>query len=190
MPLIDHFGWIAPYYDRLASPPDVDGWLDRLRLPVDGYLLDAGGGTGRLSAPLLPYTRGVLVADSSMEMVRMCAAKPGLAAVRGETECLPFPCDFFDRIMMVDALHHVYSQKQTVAELLRVLKPGGFLVIEEPDLRYGRVKLVALFEKLLLMRSHIYTSDQALALFAGLPVRTELQDGASCYCLTVEKLPA
>jgi len=41
----------------------------------------------------------------------------------------------FDRVLMVDALHHVVNQAETICELYRVLKPGGRLVIEEPDLR-------------------------------------------------------
>ena len=55
---------------------------------------------------------------------------------------------------MVDALHHVIHQGQTAREMYRVLKPGGRIVIEEPDIRKFGVKLIAVAEKLLLMRSH------------------------------------
>lgn len=188
MPLLDHFGWIAPHYDQLASPPDVGAWVERLRLPVDGYLLDAGGGTGRLSAPLRPLTRGVIVADSNPGMTRQSAAKPGLRAVCGEVEQLPFPDEFFDRIMMVDAFHHVRSQPAAALELVRVLKPGGRLVIEDPDLRYGKVKLISFFEKMLLMRTRILSCDQALALFAALPLHASLVNADLSYYLIAEKI--
>jgi demethylmenaquinone methyltransferase/2-methoxy-6-polyprenyl-1,4-benzoquinol methylase len=65
---------------------------------------------------------------------------------------------------MVDALHHVVHQGETVRELFRVIKPGGRLVIEEPDLRTFAVKLIAVAEKLALMRSHFLSPPQIAAL--------------------------
>ena len=77
-----------------------------------------------------------------------------LQPTNAHAERLPFPADSFDRILMVDAFHHVCDQLQTAAELMRVLAPGGRLVVEEPDIGRFAVKLVALAEKLALMRSH------------------------------------
>ena len=45
--MLDHFGFLAPYYDRFIGPPQIDHWQDLLQLPLAGNLLDAGGGTGR-----------------------------------------------------------------------------------------------------------------------------------------------
>jgi len=47
-----------------------------------------------------------------------------------------------------------------------VLKAGGLLVIEEPDIRAFGVKLIAFFEKLLLMRSRFLAPDEIVELFA------------------------
>jgi demethylmenaquinone methyltransferase/2-methoxy-6-polyprenyl-1,4-benzoquinol methylase len=85
-----------------------------------------------------------------------------------------------DRILMVDAFHHLLDQVQTVRELARVLSPGGRLVIQEPDIRHWAVKLVALGEKILLMRSHFYSAQEIQAMFDRAPgcdctVRTELE---------------
>ena len=66
---------------------------------------------------------------------------------------------------MVDALHHVIDQAATARELWRVLKPGGRLVIEEPDIRTFSVKVVALVEKMALMRSHFLSPSQIASLF-------------------------
>ena len=47
----------------------------------------------------------------------------------------------------------------------RVLKPGGRIIIEEPDIRDLSIKLVAIAEKVELMRSHFISPEQILGLF-------------------------
>jgi len=187
MPILDHFGWIAPFYDRLASPPDRSIWRELLRLPITGRLLDVGGGTGRLSGCLTGDARGVVLADASWKMAREAYAKPGLLPLVTEGEGLPFASASFSRVMMVDALHHVRDQQQCVTEMLRVLVPGGRLVIVEPDLRQGAIKVVAVLEKLLLMRSHILAPQAIRALFAGAAVNVEMRTLGSSVILLVDK---
>ena len=91
--------------------------------------------------------------------------KGELNRVCSHTEGFPFPDECFSRIMMIDALHHVCDQSQTALELMRVLEPGGSIVIEEPNLRNFGVKLVALAEKLALMRSHFLYPYEIASLF-------------------------
>ena len=74
---------------------------------------------------------------------------------------------------MVDALHHVIDQPSTADEMFRLLKPGGRIIIEEPDIRTFGVKLIALAEKLLLMRSHFLSPQQIAGLFKDAQVHTE-----------------
>ena len=78
---------------------------------------------------------------------------------RGESEELPFADAAFDRIIMIDAFHHLRDQEQAAREMVRVLAPGGRLVIQEPDIAHWGVKLVALGEKVLLMRSRFYAPE-------------------------------
>lgn len=162
---LDHFGFLAPFYDRLIKYPPLPS-LNRIAgLPMSGRLLDAGGGTGRVSGTLRDLAGQILVADLSTGMLKQAAAKD-LETACAHTEQLPFPGASFERILMVDALHHVCSQNETARELWRVLMPGGRIVILEPDIRNFAVKLIALFEKVTFMRSRFLSGPQIASLFS------------------------
>ncbi len=164
MPIIDHFKILAPYYDRMIGGDNHEEWLRLLEIPPGARLLDAGGGTGRVSEMLGCLSCTIIVADASFGMLRQASSKQGLDPVQAQTEALPFPAASFDRILMVDAFHHVADQAQTIVQLLRALKPGGRLLIEEPDLHHFQVRLMAVGEKLLLMRSHFMTPERIAGL--------------------------
>lgn len=155
--MFDHFDWLAPIYDRVIGPPDVSRLQRLLKLPVEGVLLDAGGGTGRVSSQLLPLVNRVVLSDLSQPMLRQAQAKGPFHSVQAVVQRLPFPDDYFERVLVVDALHHFGDQPGAVRELLRMLRPGGRLVIEEPNIHHFGVKVVALIEKLTLMGSHFHS---------------------------------
>jgi ubiquinone/menaquinone biosynthesis C-methylase UbiE len=167
----DHFSCIAPIYARV-NYSSVEKMRELAALPVKGYMLDIGGGTGRVASALRDYVDEVVVADVSMGMLRQTPLST-LKPVCSLSESLPFPSDFFERILMVDALHHVIDQPATAREMFRVLKPGGRIVIEEPDIRSFGVKLIALAEKLLLMRSHFLSPAQIGSLFPSANIVSE-----------------
>lgn len=175
MRLFDHFEIIAPLYDRLLPLRKEPGIIPRAGLPTRGWILDAGGGTGRVAQALRELTDQVVVVDISPGMLHQARQKDGLALALAQAERMPFPDAIFDRVVMVDALHHVESQVDTAGELWRVLKPGGIIVIEEPDVRTLIVKFVAIAEKLALMRSHFLSPPKIAALFSfyGASVRIE-----------------
>lgn len=169
MPLLDHFDILAPFYDRIITVPDTSQLVDLLSLPIHGRLLDVGGGTGRISQTLIDKTSEVIIVDLSINMLLQATDKGKLARICSYSESLPFEEGVFDRIIMVDALHHVINQENTATELWRVLKPGGKLVIEEPDVSKLIVKFIALAEKAALMRSKFLPPEKIAALFpAGL----------------------
>jgi ubiquinone/menaquinone biosynthesis C-methylase UbiE len=165
----DHFDLIAGLYNRSAQFSVPAKLVELLALPEDGSLLDAGGGTGRVTEAFSNMVRGRIIADPSRGMLRLASEK-GLAAVCAPAEKLPFASNTFDGIIMVDAFHHVNDQAETVRELWRVLSPGGRVVIIEPDISKFIVKVIAAVEKLLLMRSHFLSAEKISALFTDLNI--------------------
>ena len=149
---MDHFDFIAPLYDRLAGTPDRARFQKMLNLPCAGRLLDAGGGTARISSILSDMIGQVVVNDLSHHMLQQ-ASKKAVLPIRSLAEQLPFADQTFERILIVDALHHFKDQHRSIHELLRVLKSGGRLAIEEYDRTHKVVKLLALAEKVMGMRS-------------------------------------
>lgn len=162
MPPFNHFDFLSPIYDRFIRFSDPTRFIELVGLPTRGWLLDAGGGTGRKSFPLLSMVSGIIIADSSIGMLSQARNKGRLVTICCETEHLPFLDGYFDRVIMVDALHHVADYRFTTRELWRLTKPGGRIVIEEPDIQERSVKIVAVIERLLLMRSQ-FISPQDIA---------------------------
>lgn len=162
----DHFDLLAPLYDRAIRLKNPEGWLTIARLPATGTLLDAGGGTGRIATALRSYVNKAIVVDLSFGMLKQAIQKNDLDCVCAPSERLPFDDNTFERVIMVDAFHHIIDQKSTTSELWRVLKPAGRLVIEEPDIRNAVVKLIAVIEKLALMRSHFISPPRIAQLFS------------------------
>jgi demethylmenaquinone methyltransferase/2-methoxy-6-polyprenyl-1,4-benzoquinol methylase len=172
--MFDHFDLLAPIYDLVIPPPDPVRLRRLLRLPTQGRALEAGGGTGRVSSELIPLVGTLVVSDLSRPMLRQAHRKGALRPVQSYVERLPFPDASFDRVFAIDALHHFSDHHAAIGELLRVLRPAGRLVIEEPDIKRFSVKLIALVEKLALMNSHFLTGEQIRALVASHGLQAQL----------------
>jgi len=157
----NHFNLIGPLYDRIFGRHEDHKIVEIAELREGQTLLDVGGGTGRVTRLFKKISKNVIIADSARSMLGE-AQKKELRTVNSQSEHLPFGGRTFDRVIMVDALHHVADQQKTLNEMWRVTGPGGKIIIEEPDIQHFLVKLVALGEKLLLMRSH-FLSPQAIA---------------------------
>jgi len=108
--------------------------LLRAGLAAGMRLLDAGAGTGVVAAQAQTVVgaRGLVVAlDPSLGMLRQATRRGVKRRLRGFAEALPLPDHTFDMVSMGYALRHVTDLRTTFREYLRVLKPGGTLLLLE-----------------------------------------------------------
>lgn len=105
------------------------------RQPV--LILDAAAGTGRMvravrKAGLMPDATWVLL-DGSAKMLaearRHLSPSDHIYYLHHAMPSLPFPDDMFDVITCMEALEFIPQPEQALAELVRVLRPGGYLLI-------------------------------------------------------------
>ena len=102
--------------------------------------LDAACGTGRHAAYLHDHGCTVTGVDQSLEMLAVARNKlPEVHFEQGDIEQLAFADGSFDLVVIALALCHLADPTAAVAELARVLRPGGTLVIADPHPAAGVV---------------------------------------------------
>jgi len=132
----DRFGRTA---DRVAahSTEQVDAVRDEMRellvLSGDERVLDAGTGAGTLALALAPLVREVVGVDAVPELLEAARANApaNVTFVEGDATSLPFGPFSFDIAASRRTLHHVARPELVVAELVRVTRLGGKIVVED-----------------------------------------------------------
>ncbi|HJU36009.1 MAG TPA: methyltransferase domain-containing protein [Gaiellaceae bacterium] len=104
----------------------------------DERVLDVGTGAGALALALAPLVLAVVGLDPVPELLDLARARAlsNTEFVEGDGAELPFPDGAFDLAGTLRTLHHVARPEQVVAELARVTRPGGrVLVVDQlaPD---------------------------------------------------------
>ena len=135
------FGSEAAAYERgrPSYPPESIDWL----LPPGARdVLDLGAGTGKLTTRLVERGLDVVAVDPLAEMLELLSsALPDTPALLGTAEQIPLPDNSVDAVLVAQAWHW-FDPQQAVAEVARVLRPGGRLglVWNARDERLGWVK--------------------------------------------------
>lgn len=122
-------------------------------------VLDLAGGTGRaVRAVAVPDP---VVLDAAPGMTRRARGR-GLPAIVGDGGRLPLRGETVDAVLIVDALHHLSDYRAVLAEVVRVLRPGGAVIVREFDPRTLRGRLLEGLERLMGFDSRFH-SPEALA---------------------------
>jgi ubiquinone/menaquinone biosynthesis C-methylase UbiE len=125
------FDTLAEHYDagRTGYSNELYNALASFGLAPRHHVLDVGCGTGLASRPLIENAFRVTGVDVSPAMLAKARERyPAGTWVEGSAEALPFPPDTFDAAIGAQAFHHV-DRAKAIAELVRVLKPGGLVGI-------------------------------------------------------------
>jgi SAM-dependent methyltransferase len=119
--------------------------FDRLDLRAGHRLLDMGCGGGRhafaamrrgATVIALDYDAAELkdvqaIAGAMVDAGEVPADTPG-GVVNGDALRLPFPDASFDRVIASEVLEHIWGDESAIAELVRVLRPGGRMAVTVP----------------------------------------------------------
>ena len=113
----------------LTTGPDAQGIaLDALRASAPRRVLEVGCGRGELAERIqVELGAEVVAVDQSERMVELTRAR-GIEALVGDVQQLPFDAASFDCAVAAWMLYHVDDLDRGLAELVRVLRPGGRLV--------------------------------------------------------------
>ncbi|HLU10104.1 MAG TPA: class I SAM-dependent methyltransferase [Oceanobacillus sp.] len=99
-------------------------------------VLEAGGGVGMYAAQIHKrFTPHVECFDIELERVQE-ARREVPHAVVAAAEYLPYQSNYFDTILSSDVLEHVADDRMAAQEMVRVLKPGGRLIVFVPNRWY------------------------------------------------------
>src|SRR5262249_42900314 len=139
--VITLFDATAGCYDRFCSVMSLGSglWYRRRVLARAGLragmtMLDVATGTGlvaRAAAQILGDPRAVVGLDPSAGMLRVARGHGAGLLVQGQVEELPFERASFDLLAIGYALRHAADLDVAFRECLRVLKPGGTIVVLE-----------------------------------------------------------
>jgi len=125
------------------------GVLEWLNPQMGEFILDLGCGDGQLTQRVAATGAHVLGVDASADMVA-AARERGIEAEQANAESLPFHDATFDAVFSNAALHWVHGQDAMMAQVHRVLKPGGRFVAEmggHGNIAAIRVALMAVLER-------------------------------------------
>jgi ubiquinone/menaquinone biosynthesis C-methylase UbiE len=109
--------------------------LEKSGLRKPSRILNAGAGTGDDISVIRGFGE-VYVVDMMPEALEMVPAELVVEKKVGDVTALDYPDGFFDAVVAFDLLEHVEDDSKAVAEMHRVLKPGGHFVFTVPAFNF------------------------------------------------------
>ena len=136
-----YFGRMAEQWDDIRQGYFTErvreAAIARAELRPDMVVADVGSGTGFMAIGLAPLVREVVCLDNSPEMLEVARRNLTEASnVRFELAdgyCLPLADGNVDAVFANMYLHHAPDPLTSIREMVRVLRPGGMLVITDMD---------------------------------------------------------
>lgn len=142
------FAPLGPSYDRVGTALSLGQdplWRRFLvsRLPPGGHVLDVATGTGLVAAELIRRGFEVTGVDQSAEMLAIARRRFGdtVELVEASANALPFDDSAFDHVTFTYLLRYVDDPAKALAEIARVVRPGGTVASLEFGVPGGLARL-------------------------------------------------
>ena len=137
---------VRDYYQRLAAKREAGGLVETSRhwyaLQAAGTgrrMLDVGFGNGLVLQQLKGRYAERVGVDIALNAHAMGLREEGIRVLKADVaRGLPFRAGYFDLVLSLDVIEHVFDPQVFLTELRRVLRPGGRLVVSTPNVRYLR----------------------------------------------------
>lgn len=127
---------LARFYDRAFAPFErrfLDRWREETLslLPEDASILELGAGTGA-NFRHYPVSATAVSSELSAEMLRIASEKTrGNVLVQADAQDLPFGVNVFDAAFATLVFCSIPDPEKAFGELMRVVRPGGMIVLLE-----------------------------------------------------------
>lgn len=136
-----YFAAVAGEWDEMRAGFFTEAMRDaaiaQAALPAGAVVADVGTGTGFVPAGLIGKAAQIVGFDASAEMLavarRRFAGNPEVAFQETDGEKLPAENDSFDAVFANMFLHHAPDPAGAIREMVRVLRPGGRLIVTDLD---------------------------------------------------------
>ena len=137
------------------------------------HAVDIGGGYGRLSLILADYASRVTLVDPSRQQLRLAesflAGHPSIGMRVMNASALGFADGTADLVTLVRVLHHLPDPAAELAELARILRPGGYALIEVANLAHAVNRVRYLARRVPMPRQPVDIRTEAVKAGGGIP---------------------
>jgi ubiquinone/menaquinone biosynthesis C-methylase UbiE len=144
--IVRHFNEAAA--DEENFPTTIDPRIYHVQLILEYFgdlngkrVLDVGCGKGRFARVLAERYPSASIAGFDLAEAMLRHVPAGVSACAGSMTALPFPAGAFDCVYATESLEHAVEIDLAVAEICRVVRPGGRIVIIDKNAQqWGRLK--------------------------------------------------
>jgi ubiquinone/menaquinone biosynthesis C-methylase UbiE len=136
--------WQKRNYEDLSGKIALKSLLDKINFKSKKKLLEIGAGYGRLANIYGKLFKHSVLLDPSQVNLSQAEKKFGINSytyIKGSGIDLPFRDRSFDVVLLVRVIHHLFKPTTVFQEIFRVLKPGGWFILEFANKRHFKSKM-------------------------------------------------
>jgi ubiquinone/menaquinone biosynthesis C-methylase UbiE len=135
---------------NLESKKRIELMLRHIDTTPSDILLDVGGNTGRITEVYARDCKEIVVLEQKHTVVEYGRKYiPHIKFIEGGVKNIPFPGEYFDKVVASASFHHFPNQDRGLEEMKRILKPNGKMFILEIDPNTGMGKRLKICESIL-----------------------------------------